>query len=284
MTNGKREVWALAAFALAGLFALLLLYLGMRPGGRGPVLAWEYGLQVLPLLAFALVLVGAITALRRKPFLRPGRKLPFLFLLLLVGAGGIEFPYPSSHEGHESAVCFRLPFAAPKEGEWTVFWGGETRDESLLAAYTASRRYGLDLVVAKDGATSREGRFLVVGEDVLAPCDGEVVRAGRTVVLRVAEGEFLFLGNVDPVVTNGRHVTKGERVGTVAADGASRFTPEPHLEIHLQDTADDGTGEPIPWRFCGYVADGKPVEKGLPRGGIGPRRELRGQRIAPRGS
>jgi hypothetical protein len=279
----KREGWALGAFALAGLFALLLLYLGMRPGGPGPILAWQYGLQVLPLLAFVLVVVGAITAFRRKPFLRPGRKLPFLLLLLVVGAGGLELPFPSSHEGHESAICFRLPFAAAKQGDWTVFWGGDTRERSLLAAYAASRRYGLDLVVAKDGATSRDGRFLVVGEDVLAPCDGEVVRAGRTVVLRVAEGEFLFLGNVDSVaVAVGRHVKRGDRIGSVAADSRSRFTPEPHLEIHLQDTAEDGTGEPIPWRFCDYVADGKPVEKGLPQGGIGPHRELRGERVAPR--
>ena len=280
----KREGWATGAYGLAILFALLLLYLGMRPGGRGPILAWQYGLQVLPFLALVLVVAGAITAIRRKPFLRPGRKQPFLLLLLLVGAGGLELPYPSSHEEHESAICFRLPFRAPKEGEWTVFWGGETREQSLLAAYTASRRYGLDLVVAKDGATSRDGRFLVVGEDVLAPCDGDVVRAGRTVVLRVAEGEFLFLGNVDPAVAAGQRLEKGARVGSVAADGASRFTPEPHLEIHLQDTPEEGTGEPIPWRFCGYVADGAVVEKGLPRGGIGPRRELRGQRIAPRGS
>jgi hypothetical protein len=281
----KKEAWAVGAYALAALMALLLLYLGMRPGGRGPILAWQYGLGILPPLAFVLVVVGAITAFRRKPFLRAGRKLPFLLLLLLVLAGGVELPYPSSHEGHESAICFRLPFRAPKEGEWTVFWGGETRDESLLAAYTASRRFGLDLVVAKDGATSRDGRFLVVGEDVLAPCDGEVVRAGRTVVLRVADGEYLFLGNVDPVaVAVGQRLKQGERVGCVAGDGASRFTPEPHLEIHLQDSPEEGTGEPVPWRFCDYVADGKVVGKGLPHGGIGPRRELRGQRVAPHGS
>jgi Peptidase family M23 len=257
----------------------------MRPGGRGPIFAWHYGLQILPLLAFVLVIVGTIKALREKPFLRPGRKLPFLLLLLLVGAGGIELPYPSSHEGHESTICFRLPFATPREGEWTVFWGGETREASLLAAYTASRRFGLDLVVAKEGATSSpDGRSLVVGEDVLAPCDGEVVRAGRTVVIRVSDGEYLFLGNVDPVATAGQRLERGERIGSVAGDGASRFTPEPHLEIHLQDTPEDGTGEPIPWRFCDYVADGRVVERGLPHGGIGPRRQLRGQRIAPRGS
>jgi len=277
----KREPWAVGGYALALLLALLLLYLGMRPGGRAPILAWTYGLQVLPLAAFVLVVAGAVTAFRNKPFLRPGRKLPFLLLLLVVGAGGFELPYPSSHEGHESLICFRLPFAVPKEGAWTVFWGGDTRKESLLSTYTASRRFGLDLVVSKDGRTSRDGRSLVAGEDVLAPCDGEVVRAGSTVVLRVTEGEYLFLGNVDEVAVEiGRRVKVGERIGRVAATGASRFTPEPHLEIHLQDTAEDGTGEPIPWRFCGYVADGKNVEKGLPRGGIGPGRELLGQRIA----
>jgi hypothetical protein len=279
----KAEPWAAGAYALGILFALLLVYLGLRPGGTGPILAWTYGLQVLPLAAFALVVAGAITAFRKKPFLRAGRKLPFLLLLLIVGAGGLELPYPTSHEGHESAICFRLPFAAPKEGEWTVFWGGETRKESLLSAYTASRRFGLDLVVSKDGKTSRDGGSLVVGEDVLAPCDGEVVRAGPTVVLRVAEGEFLFLGNLDSIAVDvGQRVRTKDRIARVASAGTSRFMNEPHLEIHLQDTPEDGTGEPIPWRFCDYVADGKVVEKGLPRGGIGPQGELLGQRIAPR--
>lgn len=279
----KREVWAVGAYALGSLFVLLLLYLGMRPGGRGPILAWQYGLQILPLAAFVLVVAGAITAFRRKPFLRPGRKLPFLLLLVLVGAGSLELPYPSSHEGHESAICFRLPFAAPKEGEWTVFWGGEARKESLLSAYTASRRFGLDLVVSKDGKTSRDGRSLVVGEEVLAPCDGEIVRVGSTVVLRVADGEFLFLGILEGVAVEvGQRVRTKDRIGRVAGSGASRFTPEPHLEVHLQATPEDGSGEPIPWRFCDYLADGKAIEKGLPRGGIGPNGELLGQRIAPR--
>jgi hypothetical protein len=275
----RKEAWAVGAYALGILLAVLFLYLGSRPGGRGPILAWQYGLQLLPLAGFVLVIAGAFTAFRRKPFLRPGRKLPFLLLLLVVGAGGIELPYPSSHEGHESLVCFRLPFAAPMKGEWTVFWGGETRKESLLSAYTASRRFGLDLVVAKDGKTSSDGRSLVVGEEVLAPCDGEVVRADSTVVLRVAEEELLVLGNVDPrVVSVGQRVRTKDPIGRVASTGASRFTPEPHLEIHLEDAV----GEPIPWRFCDYVADGRTVERGLPRGGIGPRGELLGQKIAPR--
>jgi hypothetical protein len=278
----KREAWAVGAYALGSLFVLLLLYLGMRPGGRWPILAWHYGLQFLPLAAFVLVVAGAITAFRRKPFLRPGRKLPFLLLLLLVGAGSLELPYPSSHEGHVSAIRFRLPFAAPKEGEWTGFWGGETRKESLLSAYTASRRFGLDLVVSRDGKTSREGRSLVVGEEVLAPCDGEVVRVGSTVVLRVADGEFLFLGSLEAVAVEvGQRVRTKDRIGRVG-EGTSRFTPEPHLELSLQDTPEDGTGEPIPWRFCDYLADGQAIEKGLPRGGIGPNGELLGQRIAPR--
>ena len=273
----KREAWAVGAFALGSLFVLLLLYLGLRPGGRGPILAWQYGLQFLPLAAFVLVVAGAITAFRRKPFLRPGRKLPFLLLHVLVGAGSLELPSPTSHEGHESAICFRLPVAAPKEGEWTVFWGGETRKESLLSAYTASRRFGLDLVVSKDGKTSREGRSLVVGEEVLAPCDGEIVRVGSTVVLRVADGEFLFLGNLEAVAVEvGQRVRTKDRIGRVG-EGASRFTPEPHLELSLQDAPEEGSGEPIPWRFCDYLADGKRIEKASREAGSGPRASSSGK-------
>jgi hypothetical protein len=304
--RAPREVWTLGAYGVGGLFVLMLLYLGLRPGGRGPVLVWSVGLQLATLFAFALLAAGGIWSARHRPFLRPGRNLAFAILVLVAGAGAYPLPYPSSHEGHESTICFRLPF----DGEWTVLWGGEKKEENLLCVASAGRRWGLDFVVAVDGRThSGDGRaasdYYAFGREVRAPAAGKVVRvvdgiedgapgaidrrvdpAGNRVVIRVAEGEFLFVGHLakgSAAVRVGDDVRSGDLLGRVGSSGGSKVAPEPHLEIHLQDTPEDERGEPIPWRFCAYIADGVRVEKGLPRGGLGRGGALTGQRVAPQG-
>ena len=284
------EVWTLLAYVVGALFAGLLVYLGLRPGGMGPVYAWGAGRDLLNLCALAVLGTGAIWSFLHRPFLRAGRRLPFLILVFVVGVGAYPIPYPSSYEGHPSTICFRLPF----EGEWTVYWGGEKKEDNLLAAYTADRRFGLDFVVAGDGST---------GRDVLAPADGVVVAtvdglpdgdagvidrkadpSGNRVVIQVAERQFVFLCHLqkDSIrVGTGDPVKAGDPIGRAGTSGWSKLTPRPHLAIHLQDTAVPGKGEAIPWQFCGYTADGVRVEKGVPRGGIGPGGALRGQKVAP---
>jgi hypothetical protein len=284
------EVWTLLAYVVGALFAGLLVYLGLRPGGLGPIYAWGSGRDLLNLCALALLGTGAIWSFLHRPFLRRGRRLPFLILVLIVGVGSYPIPYPSSYEGRPSTICFRLPF----EGEWTVFWGGEKKEDNLLVAYTADRRYGLDFVAAGDGST---------GSEVLAPADGVVVAAvdglpdadpgvvdrkadpsGNHVVIQVAERQFVFLchlQNGSVRVETGQKVRAGDPIARAGSSGWSRLTPQPHLAVHLQDTPVPGKGEAIPWQFCGYTADGVRVEKGVPRGGIGPGGVLRGQRVAP---
>jgi hypothetical protein len=296
-------VWALLAYVVAALFVLLLVYLGLRPGGRGPIFAWGRGRDLLQLVALALLGTGMIWSFLHRPVFRPRRRIPFFLLSLVVGGGSYPFPYPSSHEGHPSSVRFRLPV----EGDWTVFWGGETKEENLLVAYSAERRFGLDLVVAVDGVThpdgaQRPGDYSCFGATVLAPADGTVVRAvgdvidgmpgtidrsvpqlGNHVVIRVAEGEFVFLAHLEQgslLVKEGDAVKSGAPIGRVGNSGWSVLTPEPHLAVHLQDSPEPRGGEPIPWNFHGYVANGLRVEKGVPRGGIGAGGSLRGQRIA----
>ena len=298
----RLEVWALLAYVVAALFVLLLVYLGLRPGGSGPVFAWGRGRDLLQLVALALFATGAIWSFLHRPLFRPMRRIPFFLLALVIGAGSYPFPYPSSHEGHPSPVRFQLPI----EGAWTVFWGGETKEENLLVAYSAERRFGLDLVVAKDGVThSGDGRaaadYFCFGAPVLAPADGTVVHAagdlpdgapgtidrsipplGNHVVLRVAPDEYVFLANLQQgslSVKEGDSVKAGDPIAKAGSSGSSLLTPEPHLAIHLQDSPDPGAGEPVPWRFFDYMADGVRVEKGVPHGGIGPGGALRGQRI-----
>lgn len=288
--GGRLEVWAVSAYALGLLSTLLVVFLGMRAGGAVPIFLWGQGRFLLSFVALAVLIAGAIWSFRKKPFFQRRRRVPFLILALIVGAGSYPVPYPSSHEGHESPVRFRLPF----EGEWRVFWGGESKETNVLAAYCADRRWGLDLVVAHGPSA---------GAQVLAPAAGKVVRAvgdlddappgepdrrappsGNHVVLQVGAREFVILCHLQKGslgVAEGQSVPVGAPLGRVGTSGWSAFTPVPHLAIHLQDTADPGEGEPIPWRFHDYWADGVRVERGLPRGGVGPGGMLLGQRIRP---
>ena len=61
--------------------------------------------------------------------------------------------------------------------------------------------------------------------------------------------------------------------------GFSVTTNEPHLAIHLQDTAVPRFGQAVPWYFHDYLASGIHFERGLPSGGRGRTGELVGQRI-----
>lgn len=298
----RPEVWALFAWLIGIAFVAMLIYLGLRPGGRGPVFVYDTGRNLLGLFAVVVLFVGAVWSALHRPFLQRRRIFPFVCVIGVIGVVSYPFPYPSSHEGHESAILFRLPV----EGEWTVFWGGETKDESLLAGYFADRRWGLDLVVTQDGRSHRgEGfdpaDYFAYGRDVFAPADGEVVRVnsgvsdsrpgiydsrveafGNFVVLKVADREFVFLCHLAPdslAVREGSRVRAGEVLGKVGNSGYSTVTPEPHLAMHLQDTSLPREGEAVPWKFSDYIAEGMHVTRGLPRGGIGPAGEFLGERV-----
>src|SRR5262249_37509867 len=111
----------------------------------------------------------------------------------------------------------------------------------------------------------------------------DVDPSGNRVVIQVAERQFVFLCHLQKasiLVKEGQKVKAGDPIGRVGASGWSKLTPEPHLAIHLQDSAVAGMGEAIPWQFCDYLADGLRIEKGVPRGGIGPGGTLLGQRVA----
>jgi hypothetical protein len=298
----RLEAWAIAAWTIGAAFLALLVYLGVRPGGRGPVLAYTFGRDLIMLLALITFVVGLAWSALHRPFLQRRRMLPFLCLIGVIGVAEYPLPYPSSHDGHPSAVCMRLPV----EGEWTVFWGGETKDESLLAGYFADRRWGLDLVITKNGM-SHDGDGLAAHDyyayeqPVSAPAAGTVVHVsdrapemrpgeydsrieafGNYVVLEVAPSEYVFLCHLKQGsirVHQSERVNAGDPIGQVGSSGYSTVTPQPHLALHMQDTPVAGRGEAVPWVFCDYTADGVRVERGLPRGGIARDGTFTGQRV-----
>lgn len=275
------ERWPYAVLALAAATLLVFVYLGARPGGRGPILAYRYGPPALGILNALALGVALLWSALRPPLVRARRVAAWS----AAGAGlwlcSLPLAYPSSHDGRPSAVRFRLPF----EGEWTVRWGGERHANNALVL-SPGRRHGFDFVRG-DGSDPEA----TVGAPVLAPCDGEVVAVeqslpddlgasaeggparawGNHVVLRVAADEFLVLGGLalgSVAVAPGERVAAGQDLALVGRSALSRVTPAPHLAVHLQDAPEPGGGEAIPMRFFGYESAGRRVEAGVPRGGL----------------
>jgi len=239
------EAWAWFAFALGVVTAGLLLFLGFRPGGLAPVLAYSWGLLLLG-GASAVALTGALLwCVRRRPLLQRRRAIPLFVLGACLWLCSLPIAYPSSHEGHPSATVFRLPF----EGAARVRFGGDRRATNPMLV-DPSGRFGVCF-------EPEVGETLAV----LAPAAGRLVEAhdlaiGRRLVLEVAPGEFLVLTGLDPA---GAGPTSGAEVSEGASLGRAR-----NLYVHLQDGPRSGRSEGIPMRFRDYAWNGRQVEVGSP--------------------
>lgn len=300
--SGKREIWVYLAWMVFAAFGGIIFYLGSRPGGMTPVVLYMQGRVYVALAGFLVLVFGCIRSTLKRPFFQAGRLRAMIALAIVVGVANYPFPYPSSHEGRPSQVAFELPV----RGEWTVFWGGEGTDENRLAGFYPDRRWGLHLVIARDGSTHLGAGesvedYYAWNQPVLAPAAGEVVAVhdgeptvalarlarggeahGNHVVLKVAEDEYCFVTHLQagsmPVVVGDR-VEAGDELGRVGYSGRMPLTPQPHVALFLQDTPLPELGEAIPWRFHGYLADGRAVSAGLPTGGVAGDGALLGQRV-----
>ncbi len=240
------ESWAWIAFALSAATAGLFLFLGLRPGGSGPVLAYRYGLLVLGWAAAVGMMVAMLWCLRRRPVLQRGRAWPLSALAASLWFCSLPIAYPSSHEGKFSPTRFRLPF----EGTAHVrYGGGEAARNHLL--FDPARRFGTAF-------EKRGGEAL----RVLSPAPGKIVnrspgRGGEVLVLATGADEFCVLDGLEldtDVPTLGASLDAGEPLGR--ARGL--------LFVHLQDQQEPGSGEGIPMRFWSYLVDGRAAESGIP--------------------
>jgi hypothetical protein len=313
LEGGRRERWVWAAYAVGAATAALFLYLGLRPGGMGPIRAFQVGRSVLFLIGAGGLVVGIVLSVLRRPVLQRGRLGAFGCLAAAVWFCAYPLAYPSSHEGHPSAVRYRLPFDAPPADPaglaWTVRWGGMKGPESALVLQP-DRRFGFDFVItdsagrsASDLDRSADDRaWYCHGATVLAPAAGEVVALhdgepdaapnaypagaeplGNYVVLRVAENEYLFLCGLEAgslAVELGDNPRPGDPIGRVGHSLRSPLTPEPALALHLQDTPEPRRGEGIPLWFRDYLSGDVPVERGVPLGGYRAGRHV-GERVRP---
>jgi len=149
----------------------------------------------------------------------------------------------------------------PFKGEWTVFWGGDTKELNYHIE-TEAQKGAFDIVITDENGKSYKNSgdknedYYAFEKELIAPCDAEVALVvdgikdnkpgelnpiyipGNTVILKTNNGEYLFFAHFKQnsiVVKQGRKVKKGEILGLCGNSGNSS---EPHLHFHLQNVED----------------------------------------------
>jgi hypothetical protein len=277
--------WELRAAAiLAALHVALFVALRARLGVTG-VWLWYIGPSLLALLAAVALFGTLVSTIRHRLTWDLGHVTRLALLAAVAGVPALYRTYPSSHDGRPSHTRFVLPLHGPV----TVAFGAEA-SEMNTHNVAPDQRWGYDLVVTSEGLSHRESGQLLAdyhayGRQVLAPAEGVVQTVhegepdmpigrkakgddlGNHVALEVAPGEFLFIAHMQPgsiVVKPGDRVTAGQPLGRV---GNSGFSSEPHIHLHLQDSARRHLAEGIPFSFADYCVANTYVPMGMPIGG-----------------
>jgi murein DD-endopeptidase MepM/ murein hydrolase activator NlpD len=179
-------------------------------------------------------------------------------------------------------------YVLPLKGDWLVYTGGRSTYDNYHAI-KADERFGYDFTGVRDGKLyAGKGEnledFFSFGQPVLAPADGIVVAAvdkyddnvpkkayqtqdpkeGNNIVIGHGSGEFSMLPHLKRgslKVKAGDQVKAGQEIALCGNSGVSPF---PHIQYHLQNTAEWFKGESLPVQFQDYLADGKEVAAGEP--------------------
>ena len=149
----------------------------------------------------------------------------------------------------------------PFNGEWAVFWGGDTKEQNYHVNVKFQKN-AFDIVINNDQGKSyrTNGKanedYYAFGKDILAPCDAEVVLSvdgvkdnipgivnamyvpGNSVMLKTKNNEFILLAHFKQgsvKVRQGDSVKQGQNLGLCGNSGNSS---EPHLHFHIQNIED----------------------------------------------
>lgn len=150
-----------------------------------------------------------------------------------------------------------LPFV----GEWTVVWGGDTKELNYHVENEAQKN-AFDFIITDNKGKSykTDGKknedYYAFGKEIVSPCEGEVVLAvdgvkdnvpgvmnpffisGNTVIIKTTKNEYLFFGHFKQntvKVKQGQQVTRGQLLGLCGNSGNSS---EAHLHFHIQNIED----------------------------------------------
>ncbi len=170
----------------------------------------------------------------------------------------------------------QLPF----KGEWTVTWGGDTKDLNYHVENQAQKN-AFDIVITDDKGKSykTDGKknedYYAFAKELLAPCDGEIVLVvegikdnipavfnpiyipGNTVIIKTANNEYLFFAHFKQhsiTVKQGQKVKQGEVLGLCGNSGNSS---EPHLHFHIQNVEDMNIATGVKCYFDKLIVNGQ---------------------------
>lgn len=176
-----------------------------------------------------------------------------------------------------NSVKLILPF----KDEWTVFWGGDTREQNYHVDYVAQKN-AFDIVIRDSSGKSylTHGKtnedYYAFGKELIAPCDGEVVLVvdgikdnvpgqmnaiyvpGNTVVIKVAANEYLLFAHFKQhsiVVKEGQKIKQGQLLGLCGNSGNSS---EPHLHFHIQNVENMMNATGMKCYFDNIIVNGSP--------------------------
>ncbi len=151
----------------------------------------------------------------------------------------------------------QLPF----KGEWTVFWGGDTKELNYHVESQAQKNAFDILITDSKGSTHKtDGQanedYYAFGKEIIAPCNGEIILVvdgvkdnkigemnsfnigGNMVILKTSKNEYLVFCHFKHksiIVKEGQAINTGQLLGLC---GNSGHSSEPHLHFHIQNVED----------------------------------------------
>lgn len=175
----------------------------------------------------------------------------------------------------------------PFKDEWTVVWGGDTKELNYHVESVAQKNAFDFLITDNKGATFKsDGKtnndYFAFGKEIIAPCRGEIVMVvdgvkdntpgnlntmyipGNTVVIKSVNNEYLYFAHFKQhsiVVKQGQEVKQGDLLGLCGNSGNSS---EPHLHFHMQNIEDINTATGIKCYFEKIIVNGKQLKEYSP--------------------
>lgn len=168
----------------------------------------------------------------------------------------------------------------PFKGEWTVIWGGDTKEVNYHVENEAQKN-AFDMLITNEKGLSYKTNgqsnedYYAFGQELYAPCDGEVVLVvdgikdnlpghlnpaytpGNSVIIKTAKNEFLFLAHFKQNsirVRQGQLVTQGQTLGLCGNSGNSS---EAHLHFHIQNVEDINEATGVKCYFDKFIVNGE---------------------------
>jgi hypothetical protein len=167
----------------------------------------------------------------------------------------------------------------PFKDEWTVFWGGDTKELNYHVESQAQKNAFDFLITDKKGKSfqtdgQKNEDYYVFGKEIFAPCDGEVVLVvegvkdnipgelnpiyapGNSIIIKTDKNEFMLFGHFKQnsiKVIQGQKIIQGTFLGLCGNSGNSS---EPHLHFHIQNVENMNIATGVKCYFDKIIVNG----------------------------